>query len=330
VCARGRCRPDTGPLGLTPLFLLRRIFGLIATLLVASVVIYGAVYIAPGSPIAFLTGGKPASPADLAILKAQYHLDDPFLTAYLRWLTGVVHGDFGESIVSHSSVVSLLNPRLQTTGFLLVYAAILILTIGIGSGVIAALRPRLGGGIVGVTTVAMATPAFVTAIVLITVFGVGLGWFPSVGDGVGFGGHLKHLTLPAISLALALVAYVSRITRVAVRDELGREHVETARARGLPDAWVLRRHVLRNAAIPISTVAGVSVAALIGVDAVVETAFGLNGLGAFLVQAVQQKDFAVVQAIALLFVGCFVLINTLVDVFYALADPRLAVRGRRR
>lgn len=304
-------------------FIARRFAGLILTLLLASLIIYGALYLAPGSPESFLAGGKPLSPHDLAVLKQQYHLNDSFPVAYIRWLGGVVHGDLGDSVVSHSSVTSLLKPRFETTAFLVVYAGILILSIGVGSGVLAALRPKIGGFIVAGTTVAMATPAFVTAIILIFIFSVQLGWFPAVGAGNGFFGHLQHLTLPAVALAFALVAYVSRITRVAVREELGREHVVTARSRGLPERWVIQRHVLRNAVIPISTVAGISLAALIGIDAVVETAFGLNGLGALLVQSVQNKDFAIVQAICLLFVAAFVIVNTAVDVLYAVADPRV-------
>ncbi|MEX2049176.1 MAG: ABC transporter permease [Gemmatimonadota bacterium] len=309
-------------------FVLYRFGGLVLTLLVASVLIYAGVYATPGSPEGFLAGGRPLSPDDLAVLKAKYHLDEPLPVAYVRWMTGVLHGDLGTSVVSKEHVTALLGPRLATTAFLVTYAALLIFLVGISSGVVAGLRPRLGAVIVVTTSFAAAIPAFVAAVVLITIFGVGLGWFPSVGDGTGLGGRLYHLTLPAVALALALVAYVSRITRVAVREELLRPHVETARARGLPERWVIRRHVLRNAAIPITTVVGVGFAALIGIVAVVETAFGLNGLGAFLVQSVNNKDFAVVQAICLIFVAAFVVVNTIVDVCYAVLDPRLAARAR--
>jgi peptide/nickel transport system permease protein len=309
-------------------FVLYRFGGMILTLLVASVLIYAAVYVAPGSPESFLAGGKPVTPHDLAVLKAEYHLGDPLPVAYVRWLGGVLHGNLGISVVSKERVTVLLGPRVATTALLVAYAALLIIVIGIGSGVVAALRPRLGGVIVAITSFTAAVPAFVAAVVLISIFGVGLEWFPSVGDGTGFGDRLYHLTLPAVALALAVVAYVSRITRVAVREELVKPHVETARARGLPERWVIRRHVLRNAAIPITTVVGVAFAAVIGVDAVVETAFGLNGLGAFLVQSVSNKDFAVVQAICLIFVAAFVVVNTIVDVCYVVLDPRIRARAR--
>ena len=307
---------------------LYRLGGLILTLLIASVLIYAAVYVAPGSPESFLAGGKPVSPHDLALLKAQYHLSDPFPLAYLRWLGGVLHGNLGISVVSKEQVTVLLGPRIATTALLVAYATVLVLVIGIGSGVVAGLRPRLGGAIIATTSFTAAVPAFVAAVVLTWILAVELRWFPAVGDGTGFGDRLYHLTLPAVALALAVVAYVSRITRVAVREELNGSHVETARARGLPERWIIRRHVLRNAAIPITTVVGVAFAALIGVDAVVETAFGLNGLGAYLVQSVSNKDFAVVQAICLIFVAAFVVVNTIVDVCYGVLDPRIKARAR--
>ncbi len=156
------------------------------------------------------------------------------------------------------------------------------------------------------TAFGIATPAFVAAIVLITVFAVNLGWFPVFGSGEGFWDRLWHLTLPAVALAFTWCAYVTQITKASVREELGREHVETARSRGIPWPLIVRRHVFRNALIPITTVAGLTVAGLIAGAVVVEQAFGLNGMGSFLVQSASQKDFAVVQAISLLLVTAFV------------------------
>jgi peptide/nickel transport system permease protein len=305
-------------------FVMIRLVALVVTLLVASLIVYGALYIAPGSPIAFLVGGHGASPRVIAQLNAQYHLTDSFPTAYWRWLSGVLQGHFGQSIVERTSVVTLIKPRLSTSLFLVSYAALFIVSFGVGSGVVSALRPkRLGRVLLFITTVAMAVPPFVSAVVLITVFGVDLGWFPTLGGGTGFLGNIYHLTLPAIALALASIAYISRVTRAAVSDELAREHVETARARGIPERLVVRRHVLRNSWIPISTVASISVATLIAGDAIVEVAFGLNGIGAYLIQAVEEKDFPVVQAIVLLLVAVFVVMNMLVDLGYAIADPRV-------
>ena len=302
-----------------------RLAAMIGTLLVASFVVYGAMYLAPGTPLSFLLGGgHGASPAEVAAVKAQYHLNDSFLAAYWSWLKDLLHGNFGQSFVQHESVISLLKPRISTSLFLVTYAGILIMIFGIGSGVVAALyRKRLGTPIVTVTTVAMAVPTFVSAVVLVLLFSVDLGWFPALGNGNGFFDGVYHMTLPAVALAFASVAYISRITAAAVSDEITSEHVETARARGIRERNVIRRHIMRNAWIPISTVATVTVAALIAGDAVIEVAFGLNGIGAYLVQAVEDKDYPVVQITVLLLVAIFIIVNMLVDIGYTLADPRV-------
>jgi peptide/nickel transport system permease protein len=154
---------------------------------------------------------------------------------------------------------------------------------------------------------------------------VELHWFPALGNGTGFLSDVQHLTLPAIALAISSLAIVARVTRAAVREEADREHVQTAISRGIPARLILRRHILRNAAIPITTITGITIASLIAVDAVVETAFSLNGLGAFLVKAAEDKDLAVVQGISLVLVTAFVVVNMLVDILYAVLDPRVSL-----
>lgn len=303
-------------------FVAQRIAALILTLLVASFLIFGALYLAPGDPATILAGGH-ATPAVLEQIRIQNHLNDPVWSRYWAWLTGILHGDLGQSFVYRQNVTALLAPRVGNTVFLVVYASILILGIGITLGLSSALRRRLGSVVTVGTAIGMATPAFVAAIILITVFAVDLGWFPVFGAGTGFVNRLWHLTLPAVALAFAWVAYVTQITKASVREELAREHVETARSRGIPWPLIVRRHVFRNALIPITTVAGLTVAGLIAGAVVVEQAFGLNGLGSFLVQAASQKDFAVVQAISLLLVATFVIANAVVDLVNSLLDPRL-------
>jgi peptide/nickel transport system permease protein len=167
----------------------------------------------------------------------------------------------------------------------------------------------------------------VAAIVLITIFAVDLHWFPTFGSGTGFADRIRHLTLPAVALALSYLAWVSQVTRATVTEELGREHVITARARGIRERNVLRRHVLRNALPPITAVSGLTVAGLVAGAVVAEKAFAVNGLGSFLVDAVQRKDFAVVQAIALILVTVFILTNSVVDAVNALLDPRIRRGG---
>ena len=152
-----------------------------------------------------------------------------------------------------------------------------------------------------------------------------LRWFPALGNGTSLLSNVRHFTLPAFALAVASLAIVARVTRAAVREEGGREHVQTAVSRGIPARYVIWRHIVRNAAIPITTITGITIASLIAVAAVVEVAFSLNGLGAYLVQAAESKDIAVVQGISLVLVTAFVVVNLLVDVLYAVLDPRVTL-----
>lgn len=313
---------------MTAVVVARRLAGALITLVVASFFVFAALSIAPGDPATLLSGGRPLSPAALDLIRHEYHLNDPFLSRYVRWAAGAIHGDFGQSFVYRDSVGALIGARVVNTLFLMVYASLLIILPGVLIGVVSALSGRLARSAVTVfTAIAQAVPVFVAAIVLITLFAVNLHWFPTFGAGSGFAGRLEHLTLPAIALALSYLAWVSQVTRATVTDELGREHVVTARARGIRERNVLRRHVLRNALPPITAVSGLTVAGLVAGAVVAEKAFAVNGLGSFLVDAVQRKDFAVVQAIALILVAVFILTNTVVDAVNAMLDPRIRRGG---
>jgi peptide/nickel transport system permease protein len=311
-------------------FFARRLAMLVASLLIASFVIFAAMYLAPGNPIAALSGGRSLPPASIAVLEHRYHLDQPFLAQYWYWLTGALHGNLGLSITLRENVSTLIASRIWTTAGLVLYASLLICVLGIGLGLLAGLRPGwLDTSTLVITAVSAAIPAFVAAIVLILVFAVQLGWFPALGNGTGFLDSIRHMTLPAVALAISSLAIVARVTRASVREEGDREHVQTAVSRGIPGPQLIRRHILRNAAIPITTVTGITIASLIAVAAVVETAFGLNGLGAYLVQAAESKDLAVVQGISLVLVAAFVVVNVIVDVLYAALDPRVSLGGDR-
>jgi peptide/nickel transport system permease protein len=302
----------------------RDLAGLVVTLLVSSFVVFAALYLAPGNPVAFLTKGRPVSPATVAQLNAYYHLNQAFGVRYWDWLTGILHGNFGTSIIFGIPVSSLIGPRVTTTALLVLYAWLLIVLSGVTLGVLSGIRGRRTDAVISVgTTVGLATPVFVAAIVLITVFAVDLHWFPTLGAGSGLVGRIHSLTLPAIALALGGSAYVARVSRTAVRDAETREFVDTARGRGLPARHVLTHHVLRYALIPISTVTGITIASLLVGTVIVEPAFGLSGLGSLLVQSVEDHDFPVVQAISLILVTAFVVINVAVDMLYPLLDPRI-------
>jgi peptide/nickel transport system permease protein len=309
-------------------YLTRQVLSLVALLLLSSFVIYGSMFLAPGSADAVLFGNHTVSPAVRAAVDHQYHLNDPFFVQYWDWLKNVVHGNFGTSLALRTPVSQRISTAAPVTIFLVIYASILITVVGVALGVISALRPgALDGLIMAVTNVGTAVPTFVAAIFLLAIFAVKLQWLPDFGAGSGFFGRLDHLTLPAVALAFWAVAYLTRVTRVSMRQELQSDPLNTAYARGLSRRTAIRRHAFRNALLPIVTVAGLQVAGLIAGTIIVEQAFGLNGLGALLLNAVQEKDFATVQAVSLILVAAFIIVNILVDITYTMLDPRIRLGG---
>ena len=322
----GQVKGKQRPAGVLLRFITARIVGLVVTLFIASLVVFGALYAAPGNPLTYLTHGRTMSPDALASIKAEYHLDDPVWQQYLRWLGGVARGDFGTSIIYHQPVASLVGSRAVATVLLVFMAAVIVLVLGLAVGTLAGLKPGwLSRSVMAGATAFMAVPTFVGAVVLIIVFGVNLDWFPVFGAGRAGVDAVYHMVLPSIALALASVAFVARLAQTAIRQELSADHVQTAISRGLPRGAVVRRHVMRNAAMPVLTVAGLTIAGLIAGSVVVEQVFQLGGLGQFLVNSVQQKDFPVVQAICLMYVAAFIVLNTLIDIAYTLLDPRVSV-----
>lgn len=312
-----------------PAFLLRRSGSLLLVLLVTSFVVFGMLYLAPGSPLSFVLGPRGGTPEQIARVTAQYHLDDPFFVRYFAWVGDLFRGNLGDSVVYRQPVADLLGGRVGTTVALIALATLIIAVVGIGLGLLGSLKGGWVDQIVTtLATLGLATPAFVIGVALISVFAVGLGWFPTNGSGSGGIDTLVHLALPAIALAVASTAYLARITRASVLEEEGREHVQTAVARGLRPGIIIRRHILRNALIPITTVLGLTVATLIAGAVVIENVFALDGLGSLLVRAILQRDFAVVQAVILVLVVAFVVINAIVDFLYTIIDPRIQLGSK--
>ena len=318
------------------MMLARRIGGklgaLLLTLFLASLLVFFSRFLVPGDPIRFLLRGRKPSPEAIELVRAQFGLDLPVWEQYINWITGMLRGDFGRSLQYRQDVTTVIAERLPVTLGLVVMAGLIIAVIGLTSGIIASLNrgKALDRGILIGLTVLGAIPSFVGAIVLIAIFAVQLGWFPTFGSGEGFFDRIYHLVLPSIALALVFVVLVGKVTRSSMVEQLGREHVEVATSRGLRRAVVIRRHVFRNAIGPILTVSGMLVAGLIVASTIVEAAFGLAGIGSLLVQSVDRLDFPVVQAIVLLVVAAFVIVNGIIDVLEPLIDPRSAAGGSAR
>jgi peptide/nickel transport system substrate-binding protein len=322
-----------GALGLAGLrlgtgWLVRRIGVLLATLLVAGLVIFVALDVAPGDPAVTMLGID-ASPRAVAALHAEFGLDGPAPLRFLRWIAGVLHGDFGISFTYRVPVSTLIAERLAVTLPLAGLAALLAVVLGVPAGTLAARRP---GGVfdIAVSIVArigMALPDFWLGVLLVMVLALGTGWFPAggfPGFDAGIGAALHALVLPVLALALPQAAILARVTRAALAEVLGRDFIRAARAKGLSDSAVLWRHALPNAAPPVLAVLGLQVPYLIAGGALVEQVFTLPGLGRLAIQAIGQRDLVTVQGVVLLMATATVVASFAVDLAQALIDPRVA------
>lgn len=308
-------------------FTLLRLGEGILTLLVSSLLVFAALFLSPGDPIAILVGNRTVSAETIASLRAQYHLDEPFFVRWIAWLGDLLSGNLGRSITYRDEVWNLIQPRLGTTGLLLALALLAIVVVGVGLGIVAAMSGRrLSDVMLALTSVGVAVPSFVAATLLITMLAVGLGWFPTFGPGESLGDRLYHLVLPVVALTISSGSYVTRVTRAALREEAQRDPVQTAIGRGLPRGRIVRHHIVRNALTPIATVVAVTLTSLVVGSIVIEKAFALDGLGSLLTEAVLRKDFAVVQAITLLLITFVVIVSLIVDIIQVSVDPRIRAK----
>lgn len=308
-------------------YLAKRLLLLLPTVLVPVTLVFFMMQLAPGDPAALILG-ESATPEQVATLRERLGLDEPLFVQFLDFLRSLVTFDLGESI-------SLGQPVLQTviaygvvTVQLTALALAIAVTLGAAAGVLAAVFHNRA--IDKVTMVAavmgVAIPEFWLALLLILVFAVTVRWFP-VGGYVpmteGVFASLETLLLPALALGLVQAAFIARMTRSAVLDVLGEQYIATARAKGIAGRDVLQRHILRAASVPIVTVIGLTAAVLMGGAIAVEIVFSLPGIGRLLVQAVTRRDYPLIQGIVLIVAVAYVLINLVVDLLYALLDPRV-------
>lgn len=311
---------------LVALFILRRLLLMVVLLLAVSFVIFSLLYITPGSPAQDLIGNRAVTPQVLAEISAKFHLNEPFLDQFGRWLGQALHGNFGTSIQTGQAVSSMLLPAFSVTAFLGAYSFAIAVGGGVPLGVLAAVRRRKSVDrlVVGSSVLVSSTPVFVTGVALLYLLAVLVKVFPAFGAGSGVADRLWHLTLPAITLGAAVMALVVKLTRTAMINALEQDYVAFARARGVPRGQVLIRHALRNALVPIVTAGGLVLTAVIGGSVLTEVTFSLQGVGQLLITAVDSKDYPVVQGVALLIAALVVLVNLLVDVVYTVIDPRIA------
>jgi len=309
------------------LFLLKRLMTLIATLIGASVVVFLVLEILPGDAAQTMMGPD-ASPEAVRALATKLGLDQPPLERYWHWVTGMLTGDLGNSYAYSSPVFDLVTERLALTVPLALIAMALTTGLALMVGIYAAARHnRMGDvGLMGLTQVGIAIPNFWFAILLILLFSVKLQWFSAGGFpgwGEGFGPAIQSLLLPALSLAVVQAAILARITRSAVLEVMREDFVRTARAKGLSQRATLWGHVLRNAMIPVITIMGLQSAELLAGTIVVENVFYLPGLGRLIFQSISNRDLIVVRNCVMLLAAMVVILNFIVDILYAVIDPRV-------
>ena len=309
-------------------YLLRRLSTLLLVLLGVSLVTFAIVPLLPGSP-ARVTLGVQATPEAVATLERQMGLDRPLPVQYVEWIGGIVlRGDFGESLISRQPIAGEVARRVPAT-LTLAFAALFVgLVIAIPAGFVSALAPggRRDLGVSVLSQLGVSVPDFWMGILLILLFAETLGWLPSSGYvplADGFVPWARHLVLPAFTVGIISGAIMTRFVRSALLEVLGQDYVRTARAKGVPRPTVLRKHVLRNAAIPIVTIIGLQMATLLSAVVVVEIIFAWPGLGQLALTATLQRDYPALQAAVLLSAVAFTVVNLLTDLSYALLDPRV-------
>jgi peptide/nickel transport system permease protein len=313
-------------------FLLRRLLGLVGVLLGMSVLIFGIVHILPGN-VAYAILGEFATPAAIAQLEAKLGLNDPLPIQYWRWLSAMLHGDFGQSIVMSRPAGQLIAEALGRSAQLATFSFILVALGGIALGLYAAThRGRMSDKVLTlVQFVLIAVPEFFWAIVAVLVFAAVLNLLPATGYApmheAGIGNWAAHLILPVLVLSFGLVAHVSRLTRSSMIEVLDSRYVLAARARGLTERRVLWRHALPNALLPAITVLAIDAGLLIGGIVVVETVFAYPGLGRLLVFAIEKHDLPLLQIGMMVITAIYALANFMAELLYAVLNPRIRVTG---
>jgi oligopeptide transport system permease protein len=307
-------------------YLVRRLLQTVPVLLGASFLIFALVYALPGDPIAALGGDRPLPPSVQAELRERYSLDEPLLVQYGTYLGNLVRGDLGETFAGRRPVTDILRERLPVTLRLTATALVLEAVLGLLAGVLAGLRRGsfLDSLVLVSTTVVVSIPVFVLGFLAQIVFGLGrpfefLGVFPVAGVRDGWVSYL----LPGLVLAALSLAYVARLTRTALAESLRQDYIRTARAKGLAPRVVVGKHALRNSLIPVVTFLGVDIGTLMGGAIVTETVFNLPGIGRAVFEAIEAQEGAVVVGIVTFLIFVFITANLLVDLLYAVLDPRI-------
>lgn len=308
-------------------YVLRRIGQAAVVIFIVSIVVFLMVHMVPGNVVTVLAGTDP-TPEVVEALTKRFGLDQPLPVQYARWAFAAIQGDLGTSPISGRKVSELIAARMGNTLLLAGAAIVLAAVFGIIVGVVAALRRGgwIDTSLTAINATILSIPNFWFGIIMILVFSVWLRWLPS-GGFRGFESEglsaLRYLVMPAIALSMDSGAMIARLVRASVLDELSRDYVTVARAKGVRGAWLMRRHIARNAAIPVLTVLGLRFGQMLGGAVLIESVFNWPGLGRLTVEAIETRDVVVVQGALLYFVAVYMLINLLIDISYGWFNPRV-------
>ena len=310
-------------------YLLRRLVQVPLVILFVTIIIFALMKVTPGDPISIMLGPY-STPETVAALRAQYHLDQPFVMQYLLWVRDLFRGDFGSSIRSKELVVDLVAARFPVSLTLAGVATLVSVLVAIPAGVFAAYRKNSWWDylLMGTATVGLSIPTFTLGLVLILIFALKLQWVPISGIGLrtvsdGLWPPIQPYLLPISALAAGSVAELARVIRASMLEVLDQDYIRTARAEGMNDMEIIRVHALKNALIPVITVVAITFAFQVGNTLTVEYLFSIPGLGSALIAAVINRDFPVIQGLTLVVGLVFIATNLLADVSYAIVDPRV-------
>ncbi|MGC1579226.1 MAG: ABC transporter permease [Beijerinckiaceae bacterium] len=308
-------------------YVAHRLASLIVVMALVGECVFLLLHLAPGDPAAIIAGDN-ATPDQIASIRAHLGLDEALPIQFLRWSTAVLSGDLGVSIFSNTPVATLIGQRLEPTLSLALATLAFAVPVALVLGVLAAWRAgsSIDRASMILAVAGFSAPAFVVGYLMIYVFAVTLKWFPVQGYtpiGESLADWARHLVLPALTLGLAYVALIARITRATMLEVLAEDYIRTAKAKGVSTAPMLLKHALRNAGVPIITVIGIGVALLIGGVVITETVYNIPGVGRLVVDAISKRDYPIIQGVILVFSAVYVVINLVVDISYTLIDPRI-------
>lgn len=298
----------------------RRLLATIPVIFGVMLLVFSMLHLVPGDPVKMMLGEFQASPAQIAKLQAQLHLNEPLPQQFGRYVWNALHGDLGRSIRSNKPVTQEIMDNLPSTLQLALAGLLIAAVLGVTLGVLAAVKQYsvLDAGSMLVALIGISMPSFWLGLLLIFAFSLRFRLFPATG-----GGDLRHLILPAVTLGLGASAIIARLTRSSMLEVMRNEYVTTARAKGLRESRVIIRHALKNALIPVVTIFGLQFGQLLAGTVVIETVFGRPGIGRLIVDAILNKDFPLVQGIVLVVAISYVVVNLIVDLLYAFLDPRI-------